>query len=212
MEERMGNSRYYEESKLKQYFIDDPTYSLPNSTVHINANDQIVKENEDSDHIYIITSGIAIEKQGNNILHLLTSNNFIGLGTIFQKSNASEVVALTEMELVEIDTKRIIEKLRERSYGMEILIDVLNSRILELAERYNFSQAKEERVWQALYHLAVANGQRSENGSYVIPSFSKKMMGSYLHLTASQVNAVYKSLIANGCIRELEEEVILYPL
>ncbi|MBC1501977.1 Crp/Fnr family transcriptional regulator [Listeria weihenstephanensis] len=206
MQESTRNS--YEEYQFKQYFIDDPTYNIPYEIEHVDATSWI----EDTNYIYIILSGIAVEKQGEKIIHILGANEFIGIGNIFRKSNNSSIMALTSVTLVKMATEDILRKLKERTYGMEILINVLNNRILELGERYSNSQNNEENVLLALRKLASGATEKNEDGNYHIRGFSEKMMANYLNLSIRQVHSVYNNLARNGYISCSSEEIILYSI
>ncbi|MBC1501311.1 Crp/Fnr family transcriptional regulator [Listeria weihenstephanensis] len=201
----------YEEIQLKHYLMDDPTYDLPYKTVGIDAGERMVHESTMSHTLAIVTAGIVMEKQGDIVGHLLVTDQVIGLGLLCPGNNQSEVIALTHVELVELEIEDVRDKLQKRTFGMELLIDVLNSRIGELAERYSFSHTKEEKIWLVLQQLALANGKRNASGDYILPPFSKKMMASYLHITMRQVSAVYKKWREEGYMSESEQEIISQP-
>ncbi|MBC2177755.1 Crp/Fnr family transcriptional regulator [Listeria booriae] len=208
MKQSQKRNQSYTETQLKHYLLADPTYDLPYEKVSLDAGAHIVKEPTTSHTLAIITAGIMVEKQGDTVLQLLATDQLIGLGLLCQGNNPSEVTALTHVELVELEVEDVRDKLRERAYGMELLIDVLNSRIRELAERYSFSYTKEEKIWMVLQQLALANGERSASGGDILPPFPKKMMASYLHITTRQVSAVYKKWREEGYMSESEKEII----
>ncbi|MBC1919897.1 Crp/Fnr family transcriptional regulator [Listeria booriae] len=193
--EVMNENTSFPEGQFKEYLLDDTTYTIPFETICLEPKEIIIKEQQEIDQMYVIASGVVIEKQNENIIHFLGKNELIGLGAITGRENATTTsMTLTKTKLYKIAAKDILEKLRGRHYGMGILADVLNTRITSLGNRLSTNKSNSEKVLQAIIKLASMYGEQDENKIRVTKYFTKQMIANYLHISYSSVASIYKKL------------------
>ncbi|MBA3927682.1 Crp/Fnr family transcriptional regulator [Listeria rustica] len=200
----------FQESQFKQYLLEDETYPLDYEIINFEAQEEISIENEPTTYVYIVASGVVMERQDNRVINFLGENEFIGLGGIIDRvASTTTFIALTQVQLYKISAQDISVKLGINSYGMGILADVLNQRISRLTERLTTSKTNHENVLDTIVKLVAMYGEQDSNQIQVKSYFTPKMIASYLQISYTSVLAVYEKYRKEGILHDEGNDIII---
>ncbi|MBC1499786.1 Crp/Fnr family transcriptional regulator [Listeria weihenstephanensis] len=201
----------FPESQFKQYLLDDETYPLDYEIINFEVQEEISQENEPTTYVYIVASGVVMERQDNRVINFLGENEFIGLGEIIDRvASTTAFIALTQVQLYKINAQDISVKLGINCYGMGILADVLNHRILTLTERLTTSKTNHENVLGTIVKLAAMHGEQDSNQIQVKRYFTEKMIASYLQISYTSVLAAYEKYREEGIFHDDGDNIIIH--
>lgn len=200
-------------SQFKNYLLNDLTYPIIYETLYYDENKYLMEENQIIESIYIIESGVVVEKKRQIISSFLGREESIGLEGILQvKVGATtSVMTLTKTIVYRVSIQSIQEKMLERPIGYKILNELLVHQITALTNRLTDTDTNHDKTLHVLERLAFLYGQEKNDAIYIKKFFTKKMIANYLQVSYGTILSSCRSLVAEGILHDELHGMILYP-
>ncbi|MBM5598035.1 Crp/Fnr family transcriptional regulator [Listeria seeligeri] len=209
----IGCNSAYNNKLFKDYLLNDHEYQIPFETFYFEANRYLIEEEQIVDSLYIIASGVVIEKQADTIRCFLGREEYIGTELLFydKAKTIYSLMTLTKVKVYKISFQSIREKLKQKPIGYLSLNEVLVHKIILLTNRLVSADNSYEKILQLLEYFATIYGKEKNNTIYIRKFFTKKMIASYLHVSYATVVSICKRLVVDGILHDEPHGMILYP-
>lgn len=178
----------------------------------------IIAANEPMHAIFILNEGVVkINKQYQDkeqILYLLTENEFFGETNLFAQTNSNmNVVALTKTILCTI-SKADFEGLvyKYPSIGLKMLEEITHRLIKtqQLIESTGFKPI-DDRIVEMLNEFAPKYGKKAEKGTLIELPLNREELANYLGLTRETISRKLAKMDKEGLIKIIgHKKILLY--
>lgn len=178
----------------------------------------IIAANEQMHAIFILNEGVVkINKRYQDkeqILYLLTENEFFGETNLFAQTNSNmNVVALTKTVLCTIskaDFERLVYKYP--SIGLKMLEEITHRLIKtqQLIENTGFKPI-EDRIVVMLKEFAPKYGKEADKGTLIELPLNREELANYLGLTRETISRKLAKMDKEGLIKIIgHKKILLY--